>query len=164
MKLTDFILTHNYFTFKDKDTFYVQTKGTAMGTKMAPQYANLFMTNIENQLFRTTSKQPLFFKRYIDDCFIVWTHGEDALLQFQQDFCNINPSIQLTMEYSDTSVNFLDTTISITEGHLETKIYRKPTDKYTYLNPQSFHPPQTQTVNHLQPSDTVQPRQHKHTH
>ena len=141
VKLTDFILTHNYFTFKDKDTFYVQTKGTAMGTKMAPQYANLFMTNIENQLFRTTSKQPLFFKRYIDDCFIVWTHGEDALLQFQQDFCNINPSIKLTMEYSDTSVNFLDTTISITEGHLETKIYRKPTDKYTYLNPQSFHPP-----------------------
>ena len=40
-KIIDFILTHNYFEFNDKS--YIQTHGTAMGTKMAPTYANIFM-------------------------------------------------------------------------------------------------------------------------
>ena len=35
--LLDFILKHNTFTFNDK--YYLQTNGTAMGTKMAPAYA-----------------------------------------------------------------------------------------------------------------------------
>ena len=40
-KIIHSILTHNYFEFNDKS--YVQTHGTAMGTKMAPTYANIFM-------------------------------------------------------------------------------------------------------------------------
>ena len=39
--LIDFILRHNTFTFNDK--YYLQTNGTAMGTKIAPAYANIFM-------------------------------------------------------------------------------------------------------------------------
>ncbi|XP_033095473.1 uncharacterized protein LOC117100033 [Anneissia japonica] len=39
--IINYILKHNYFTFNGK--YYLQTKGTAMGTKMAPSYANIFM-------------------------------------------------------------------------------------------------------------------------
>ena len=35
------VLTHNYFQFADR--MYHQVQGTAMGTKMATAYANLFM-------------------------------------------------------------------------------------------------------------------------
>ncbi|XP_075435995.1 uncharacterized protein LOC142472734 [Ascaphus truei] len=45
-KCIEFILTHNYFTFGN-DT-YLQTTGTAMGTLMAPQYANLFCAKLES--------------------------------------------------------------------------------------------------------------------
>ena len=45
--LIDFILRHNTFTFNDK--YYLQTNGTAMCTKMAPAYANIFMEYVENQ-------------------------------------------------------------------------------------------------------------------
>ena len=50
--ITKFILNHNYFTFDDQ--FYLQTHGTAMGTKMAPVYANLFMAYLE--------------ERFLDEC------------------------------------------------------------------------------------------------
>ena len=42
-KIIDFILTHNHFKFNDESN--IQTHGTAMGTKMAPTYANIFMWN-----------------------------------------------------------------------------------------------------------------------
>lgn len=35
-------------TSKDQnDVFFMQTKGTAIGTRMAPQYGNLFMADLE---------------------------------------------------------------------------------------------------------------------
>ena len=39
--LVDFILKHNIFVFDDEQ--YLQINGTAMGTKMAPTYASIFM-------------------------------------------------------------------------------------------------------------------------
>ena len=47
--LIDVILKHNTFTFNDK--YYSQTNGTAMGTKMAPAYAIIFMESAENSFF-----------------------------------------------------------------------------------------------------------------
>eukprot|EP00061_Rhincodon_typus_P016469 g44704.t1 len=41
LQLIRFILYHNVFTFNNQ--FFIQTHGTAMGTRFAPQYANIFM-------------------------------------------------------------------------------------------------------------------------
>ncbi|CAI9562191.1 unnamed protein product [Staurois parvus] len=50
-----------------------------------------------------------------------------------------HPSIILKMEYSNTHVNFLDTTVYIRDDTLQTSIYRKPTDRCNYLHSSSFH-------------------------
>ena len=47
-KLISFILTSNTMRFLDK--YYHQIKGTAMGTPMAVNYANLFMSAFEDQM------------------------------------------------------------------------------------------------------------------
>ena len=47
-ELIDIVLQNNVFKFNDK--LYLQKQGTAMGTKMAPSYANLFMGKMEKQL------------------------------------------------------------------------------------------------------------------
>lgn len=62
-----FILENNYFLYNE---IYHQTKGTAMGTRMAPSYANLFMGSFEeahiwkNEKFKSNI---LLYKRFIDD-------------------------------------------------------------------------------------------------
>jgi hypothetical protein len=46
---------------------YLQINGTAMGTKMAPSYANMFMGDLEERLLLSSLKQPLLWFRFIDD-------------------------------------------------------------------------------------------------
>ena len=53
------------------------------------------------------------------------------------------------MDYSTEFVHFHDTTVILKENQLQTSLYRKPTDRYSYLHPKSFHHP------HIQPSLTL---------
>ena len=43
-KLAELVLKNNIFKFNDE--WYIQQQGTAMGTKMAPAYANIFLATI----------------------------------------------------------------------------------------------------------------------
>ncbi|XP_078063671.1 uncharacterized protein LOC144489689 [Mustelus asterias] len=138
LQLIRFILDHNVFTFNNQ--FFIQTHGTAMGTKFAPQYANIFMHRFEQDLFIAQDLQPMLYTRYIDDIFFLWTHGEQSLKQFYDDINKFHPSIRLTMDYSPELVAFLNTRISIKDGHLSTSLYRNPTDNLTMLHFSSFHP------------------------
>ena len=45
--IAELVLKNNAFEFNEE--FYIQKQGTAMGTKMAPAYANLFMGDTWNQ-------------------------------------------------------------------------------------------------------------------
>ena len=67
--LISFILTHNNFEFDDHD--YLQT---AMGTKMAPCFSNLFMASIEQTFNDNSSRTPLFYMRFIGDILMILTH------------------------------------------------------------------------------------------
>ncbi|CAJ0954911.1 unnamed protein product [Ranitomeya imitator] len=68
--LLNVILTSNYFLFQD--TFFLQKRGTAMGSHAAPPYANAYMIDFEESkiypspLFRDN---VIIWKRYIDDIF-----------------------------------------------------------------------------------------------
>lgn len=50
-----------------------------MGMKMAPQYANLFMDDLERKFMDTQPLKPVQYFRYIDDIYMAWTHGRDTL-------------------------------------------------------------------------------------
>ncbi|CAM5112749.1 unnamed protein product [Eretmochelys imbricata] len=140
-ELCDFVLTHNYFTFGDD--VYLQISGTAMGTRMAPQYANIFMADLEQRFLSSRPLNPLLYLRYIDDIFIIWTHGKEALEEFHHDFNNFHPTTNLSLVQSTQEIHFLDTTVLINNGHINTTLYRKPTDRYSYLHASSFHPDHT---------------------
>ena len=49
LRLAELVLTFNCFSFGGN--YYKQTNGVAMGTKMGPSYANLFVGFIEHQFF-----------------------------------------------------------------------------------------------------------------
>lgn len=66
------ILKDNSFQFNGRHNDYLQTHGTAMGTKMAVAFANVFMAKIEKGIIGKSKIKPLVWKRYIDDVFRVW--------------------------------------------------------------------------------------------
>ena len=73
--LIPFILTHNNFVFDDHS--YLQTSETAMGTKMAPCFANISLASIEQTLIDNSPLTPSFYVRFIDDIFMIWSHGSE---------------------------------------------------------------------------------------
>ena len=48
-----------------------------MGTRMAPNYAIIFMHSVEEEILKNTTLKPRIWRRFIDDVFIVWTHGKE---------------------------------------------------------------------------------------
>ena len=53
-----------------------------MGNPCAPPVAILFLDRFERQHLETVSEKPDFLVRYVDDYAGIWTHGEQALLDF----------------------------------------------------------------------------------
>ena len=103
---------------------------------MAPCYANIFMANLEDNFLSGYPYKPLAYYRYIDDIFIIWSHGLDRLHNFIN---NQHSKIIFTSNISTTSVNFLDVTIDLHGGHISTKTYTKSTDTHAFLSYNSFH-------------------------
>ena len=108
-----------------------------MGTKMALQYANIFMANLEENFLQNTHNKPLIYLRYIDDVFLLWTHEEEKLLQFYKDFNSEDPDIHVKMNHSTEEVNILDTTIRLKNKTLQTSLCIKnpPIPKPIYTPP-----------------------------
>ena len=119
--------------------------GTAMGTKMALSYANLFMGVLDHQMLSSYKHKPLLYFRYIDDIFMIWTDGEDSLNDLLTQCNNQNKHIQLEQTISSTSKPFLDVSVTLERGKLTIDLYTKSTDKHQYLHRTSCHPKHTKT-------------------
>lgn len=146
LELLEIGLKRNDFTFNDQT--YLQCSGTAMGKKWAPSYANIFMAEWEREALPQCLLLPIFYRRFLDDIFMVWTHSLDDFWQFFDFLNNFHPSIKLTADVSDKSMNFLDTTVfksdDIDQTHkLDIKVHFKKTDTHQLLHKSSFHPKHT---------------------
>ena len=136
--LLEKVLTMNNFDFAGRH--FLQVGGTAMGTKVAPSFANTYMGWFENQFVYTYPIQPLIWVRYIDDIFQIWTHGIEEFRKFEKHLNQVVESIKFETDISPIEVHFLDVTVKIDDGHLETSLYTKPTDAHNYLSYNSCHP------------------------
>ena len=136
--LLETILKNNNLSFMDKH--FLQLVGTAMGTKATPPYANLFMGRHEETIRETFIWAIPFWKRFIDDIFLIFL-GTTEQLQSMKDFMNnLHPTIKFTFEHSTQEISFLDMRILIgTDRKLSTTLYRKPTDCAALLHFHSNH-------------------------
>ena len=112
-----------------------------MGTKMATSHANNFMEYFKNTHVYTYPTQPHTWLRFIDDIFVIWTEGRQSLDAFIQHLNSCHHTIKFTADISNSCVNFLDTTVNLTNnGTLDVDLYSKPTDLQNYLLCLSAHP------------------------
>ena len=119
-QLIRFILSMNAFNFNNK--YYLQIHGTAMGTRMAPSYANLFMGKLEREFLQTQNILPRVWWRFIDDIFAIWTHGEPSLRTFVENLNRHHPTIKFTANWSAEQVSFF--------GHKSLPEGRKDRDRF----------------------------------
>jgi len=146
IKLLEIVLKNNTFQFDGK--VYHQLQGKAMGTCLAPAYANIFMGKLEHKILSQAPLRPLYYRRFIDDIVVIWPHSMPELLEFIELMNNFHPTIKFTHEISITKVTFLD--VNIFKGphfntslKLDTETHFKPTNHHLFVQASSHHPAST---------------------
>ena len=134
------ILKNNIIHFEGD--LFLQKKGIAMGNRIAPLIAIIYMHILESKLLATYQLKPTIYKRYIDDILIVWPHGKDTLLEFLNYFNKAEETIKFTMETNEDNgwLNYLRFSLRPEDGFIERKFYRKPSTRPLFIRADSHHP------------------------
>ena len=143
IQLLHLCVNHNYFEFAS--LVFQQIQGTLMGAAFSPTIANIFMSVVLREFLGSQSHQPLLIKRYIDDLFILWEHGEALLKCFLSELNQFHQNLNYKHSYSSWEVTFLDLVgyDFQTKLFLDTRTHQKPQNLYQYLHFSSNHPRQT---------------------
>ena len=160
-RLLEIVLRYNIFEFNQE--LFQQLIGTAMGTRAAPPYANIFLARIlDDKILKLALEiseseiSPIkLLKRFLDDIFMIFVGSTTTLHKLLNEINKIHPSIKLTMSHTSLSsengsakcdceesdsIPFLDVLCSIKDGKIVTDLYRKESDRNQYLLTSSCHP------------------------
>ena len=138
-RLAELVLNLNAFSFNNQH--YRQIGGVAMGSKMGPNYACLFVGYIEEQIRSNyTGFVPQLHKRYIDDVVGAAQCSRLDLEEFINYVSNYHPALQFTSNISELELPFLDIKLAIKNNTLHTSVHYKETDTHNYLHHTSLHP------------------------
>ena len=131
--------------FRCNGEIYDQIDGVAMGSPLGPVLADIFMSHLEEKMLSCYSgAKPLYYRRYVDDTFLIFNNSAEALAFF--GYANSqHHSIEFTMDQEvNNSLAFLDVLVTRNPiGSLQTSVYRKTTfsglyQKWTSCVPKSF--------------------------
>ena len=76
----------------------------------------------------------------IDDKFFIWTGTKERLISKLDELNRKHETNKFEYKTSKTSISFLDTDMYIKNKKLDTKIYRKQTNRQSFLHIDSEHP------------------------
>ncbi|XP_045477870.1 uncharacterized protein LOC123683016 [Harmonia axyridis] len=129
ISLIKLITKQNFFAFWDK--LYIMANGLPMGSSLSGVLADIYMDFIEKQIMIIPlSEFIVFWRRYVDDVFCIWSGNEKDLDSFLE-ILNSQFNVKFTLEKAiDNTINFLDLRIQLKLDetyNFEFDIYRKPT-------------------------------------
>jgi len=126
-KLLNLSLNDTYFKFNN--SIYKQLDGLAMGSPLSPVAANIFLNFFETSILNRcpSNIKPSFYKRYLDDTFLLF-NGEQQARDFFEFINSQHNNIKFTFEgENDKRLSFLDVCIFRDNNSFSTSVYRKPT-------------------------------------
>ena len=100
-----------------------------MGSPLGPVLANIFFSHHEGKWFNKSPIEfkPSFYRRYVDDIFVLFTSSESADSLREYMFFK-HQNINFTVEQENVgSLSLLDVKICRKNGKFLTSVYRKPT-------------------------------------
>ena len=139
-KLLSLSVKNCHFVFNGR--LYHQVDGVAMGSPLGPLFANIFMSFHKKDWLHNcpSSFKPLLYRRYVDDCFLLFRRSEHVQL-FLTYLNRQHTNIRFTSEVErDGKLPFLDIVIFRSNGKFSTSVYRKPTFTGLFTNFHSFIP------------------------
>ena len=112
-----------------------------MGLSFSVVLANAFMEELEEKLLASSPLKPAMWRRYVDDTWVLWQHGDDALAEFLERMNGIHEDIKFTMETErDGKLPFLDVLVTRNGSDgLDTEVYRKAIASNVYIPASSNH-------------------------
>ena len=118
--------------------FFHQIKETPMGTPMAVNFVNIFMSKFEEEMLDEFQSihglRPALWLRFINDIFFISDNDEISLQSFLE-FCNscstnkkMKSTINFTFNCSKQEVIFLDTEVSFqhNDQYLQRNLFHQP--------------------------------------
>ena len=146
-----FVMTENYFTFGRSN--WKQLQGLAMGTPVAPVLATLYLGFYEEtRILQKCNNNLRFYRRYLDDIFIVWAPSNDPFaFQRFRAVLKQTPGLSWTFEEHKAEANYLDLWIykdtGINNNNLGygTRTHQKMLNLYLYPTYNSAHPRRIQS-------------------
>ena len=125
--MAELVLTFNSFVFNGEH--YKQIGGVAMGSKLGPNYACLFVGHVEEKMLRDyTGIKPDLYKRYMDDVAGAASCTEDDLTRFLTFASSYHPKLEFTWSISSAKLPFLDMLLIPRDDRVATSIHYKETD------------------------------------
>ena len=140
MDLLTFVMHYSYLSFNN--AIYHQIDGTAMGTAVAPTYANIVVYMLERSVIKEFSENIYLYRRFLDDIFayVSPTHAID----FQKRMNELHPKLRFEFISHPTEADFLDLTITKgkrfnTDGRFDLSVHQKKMNLYLYIPFRSYH-------------------------
>ena len=93
LDLIKICFSSTFFTFKG--VCYEQTEGTTMGWSLSPVVANIFMEHFESLALSSFHLKPKCWFHFVDDMFVIWSHGQANLTSFFNNLTNFPPTCNL---------------------------------------------------------------------
>jgi len=143
-QLLSLVLENNVFEFNGE--FFKQKNGTAMGTIMAPTYANCYLRAKEEAglvgWLKTGHPNVKLYKRYIDDILTIFRNHDNKLVEFIAQMRKAYAPLELTFKIGRTSIVYLDAelTLNDTKQRIYHELHRKPCNNKVYIPATSCHP------------------------
>jgi hypothetical protein len=139
VEIIQHVCTNMYCSFENQ--YYKQLNGIAMGDNSAPTLANIYLSHLIDPFLR---QNCFFYGRYLDDLILLTNASDSELQTLTTKLNNIHPKLKFKLNYSTTSIAFLDVLIYKSPTNtIHFNIYQKSLHQFRYLSPYSFHPPST---------------------
>lgn len=137
----EWIFNNNYFKYND--TYYKQNRGIAMGSPIAPSFANLVLIAIER--FKIVKNEHvLVYYRFIDDTFLIIQEQHISLIK--DLFMNLNKHLRWTFVIGkEVPILDLYTKLDsrlVTENKISYETYDKAINPHLYTDITSHQPEQ----------------------
>jgi len=123
MIILSIIMEQNYFKYYKQ--YYKPQKGIAMGSPLSGYLAEIYIQEIEETVVKQwlESKEIIYYKRYVDDIFILYNQSKTNEIQIFNKINKINKHFQTKLNTEkEEKIQFLDLTINKKTQHVHSHL------------------------------------------